>query len=171
MIELREILQRTGISQATLNKYVKMGLIGKPEVKPAGQRQGFRSFYPEDTIERIKMIQQFKSYGLKLQAIKALFNRRQASLRVARKLKEDFGFYKKSARVNLSTWLQEIVELLLLEKGVFPEEVPPETLGSLRRVEIDRTEDGDVLAIKIVVDKELKRKLVEKLAQAAGERE
>lgn len=38
-------------------------------------------------------------------------------------------------------------------------------------MEIDRTEDGDVLAIKIVVDKELKRKLVEKLAQAAGERE
>lgn len=62
----KQLIDLTGLSRATLNNYINLGLIAKPIVMNPG-RTGERArqlgFFPDDTIERINTIRQLKREG------------------------------------------------------------------------------------------------------------
>jgi DNA-binding transcriptional MerR regulator len=69
MLSSKEILERTGISRATLNNYIAAGLIPRPDVLPPDPQDGGApriGYFPDDTIERIETIQRLKREGWSL---------------------------------------------------------------------------------------------------------
>jgi len=72
MLSSKELLQKTGISRATLNNYIALGLMEKPQVQNpgtggAGPRQ--LGYFQDDAAERIRRIQQLKKEGLTMNDI------------------------------------------------------------------------------------------------------
>ncbi|MBC5783536.1 MerR family transcriptional regulator [Ramlibacter sp. USB13] len=66
MLTSKEIIERTGISRATLNNYIASGLVPRPQVLPPGPEHGAApriGFFPDDTIARVEEIQRLKSQG------------------------------------------------------------------------------------------------------------
>ncbi|HEY8049096.1 MAG TPA: MerR family transcriptional regulator [Ramlibacter sp.] len=66
MLTSKEILERTGISRATLNNYIAAGLIPRPDVLPPAPDDGAApriGYFPDETIERIRSIQRLKRQG------------------------------------------------------------------------------------------------------------
>lgn len=66
LLTSKEIIERTGISRATLNNYIASGLVPRPQVLPPGPEHGDApriGFFPDDTIARIEAIQQLKRDG------------------------------------------------------------------------------------------------------------
>lgn len=71
-ITSKEILVRAKISRATLNNYIKMGIlprpvIGKSEAVQRGSKQ--IGYFPEDVIERILEVQRMKQQGETMEEI------------------------------------------------------------------------------------------------------
>jgi class 3 adenylate cyclase/DNA-binding transcriptional MerR regulator len=72
MISSKELLDKTGISRATLNNYINKGLIARPSVhRPdmdisTAKQMGF---FPELTAERIRDIQRLKKEGYSMDEI------------------------------------------------------------------------------------------------------
>lgn len=68
MLSSKEILDSTGISRATLNNYIAMGLVSKPVVMNPGAAKGPRQlgFFPESTVERVRHIQKLKQEGISM---------------------------------------------------------------------------------------------------------
>lgn len=72
----KDVLERTGISRATLNNYIGTGLIARPEVLPPGADDGNApriGYFPEGTVERIGEIQRLKAQGWSIARIAAHF--------------------------------------------------------------------------------------------------
>ena len=72
LLTSKEILEKTGISRATLNNYIARGFLPKPfvsrpEVSGSGPRQ-IGHFAPE-VLERIELIQQWKRGGVAMEEI------------------------------------------------------------------------------------------------------
>ena len=66
MLTSKEIIERTGISRATLNNYIASGLVPRPQVLPPGPEHGDApriGYFPDDTIARIETIQRLKREG------------------------------------------------------------------------------------------------------------
>lgn len=66
MLTSKEIIERTGISRATLNNYIASGLVPRPQVLPPGPEHGAApriGYFPDDTVARIEAIQQLKREG------------------------------------------------------------------------------------------------------------
>ena len=66
MLTSKEIIERTGISRATLNNYIAGGLIAKPQVRPPGPEHGAApriGYFPDDTVARVETIQRLKREG------------------------------------------------------------------------------------------------------------
>jgi adenylate cyclase len=66
MLTSKEIIERTGISRATLNNYIASGLVPRPQVLPPGPQDGAApriGYFPDDTITRIEAIQRLKREG------------------------------------------------------------------------------------------------------------
>ena len=62
-ITSKELLEQTGISRATLNNYIKDGIIPRPLVKGADNRN-LRikriGYFPQDVLNRIEKIKKMK---------------------------------------------------------------------------------------------------------------
>lgn len=73
MLTSLELMQATGISRATLNNYIAQGLLPRPVVKNPGADAMTRArqigYFPDDTVERIARIQQFKKQGVQMAEI------------------------------------------------------------------------------------------------------
>lgn len=75
MLTSKEILEKTGISRATLNNYIARGLLPRPLVKrPSGTsatspRQ--LGYFPPEVLDRIEAIQKLKREGLGMDEITA----------------------------------------------------------------------------------------------------
>lgn len=72
LLTSKDILDKTGISRATLNNYIARGLlprpiVSRPEISGSGPRQ-IGHFSPE-ILERIKMIQEWKRGGISMDDI------------------------------------------------------------------------------------------------------
>lgn len=72
MISSKEILERTGISRATLNNYIARGLlprpvVSRPDIRGKGPRQ--IGYFSEETIARIELIQRLKKEGKSMEEI------------------------------------------------------------------------------------------------------
>ena len=62
----KELLERTGISRATLNNYISWGIVPKPEVLPPEPRDGAApriGYFADEVVERIEEIQRLKREG------------------------------------------------------------------------------------------------------------
>lgn len=82
MLTSKEVLERTGISRATLNNYIASGLIPRPDVQPPGPEHGAApriGYFPDGTVERIEQIQRFKRQGWAMARIAAHFSGRPDS--------------------------------------------------------------------------------------------
>src|SRR5262245_2963388 len=76
MISSKELLEKTGISRATLNNYISAGLLSKPLVQQvSGESSGPKllGYFPDSALERIELIQQLKKEGLSMGEIIARF--------------------------------------------------------------------------------------------------
>ena len=72
MISSKEIFEKTGISRATLNNYIKLGILPRPIVKRAGAaQQGAKKigFFPEEVLDRIARVKQLKRSGFTMDRI------------------------------------------------------------------------------------------------------
>lgn len=73
----KEILAETNISRATLNNYIKMGILPKPEVKKteAGSR-GTRQmgYFPKSVLGRIEIVKRLKREGNSMEEIARIFH-------------------------------------------------------------------------------------------------
>jgi class 3 adenylate cyclase/DNA-binding transcriptional MerR regulator len=66
LLTSKEIIERTGISRATLNNYISSGLVPRPQVLPPGPQDGAApriGYFPDDTIVRVEAIQRLKQQG------------------------------------------------------------------------------------------------------------
>jgi adenylate cyclase len=66
LLTSKEIIERTGISRATLNNYIASGLVPRPQVLPPGPQDGAApriGYFPDDTVARIEAIQRLKREG------------------------------------------------------------------------------------------------------------
>jgi class 3 adenylate cyclase/DNA-binding transcriptional MerR regulator len=75
MITSKEILSKTGISRATLNNYIKLGILPKPMVGPP--RSGMSGvkqigYFPEDTLEKVYRVKLLKSQGKSMDEIASI---------------------------------------------------------------------------------------------------
>ena len=72
MISSIEIIDKTGISRATLNNYIKAGIIPKPLVKKANDpsiRARKVGFFPQNVLDVIATVREMKKAGNKLDSI------------------------------------------------------------------------------------------------------
>ncbi|MFC1534093.1 hypothetical protein ACFL7M_12085 [Thermodesulfobacteriota bacterium] len=72
LITSKEILEKTGISRATLNNYIKMGLIPRPLVRRPGKE--FRNiksigYFPRTVLDRIEEVKKLKREGKSMDVI------------------------------------------------------------------------------------------------------
>lgn len=68
----KEILDKTGISRATLNNYIKSGILPRPQIRnPGGVGYGPRQmgYFPSAVIARILSVQEMKRSGWTMEAI------------------------------------------------------------------------------------------------------
>lgn len=66
MLTSKDVLERTGISRATLNNYIAAGLLPKPEVLPPNPDDGAApriGYFPDTTVDRVTEIQRLKGQG------------------------------------------------------------------------------------------------------------
>ncbi len=73
MITSKYLLEQTGLSRATLNNYISLGLLPKPVVKRIAAEPGARlttlGYFPDWVLSRIQLIQSLKKQGLTMNAI------------------------------------------------------------------------------------------------------
>ena len=82
MLTSKEIIEKTGLSRATLNNYIASGLVARPQVLPPGPEHGAApriGYFPDDTLTRIETIQRLKREGWSITRIAAHFAGRPAS--------------------------------------------------------------------------------------------
>lgn len=78
LIGSKELLEITGISRATLNNYIKMGIIPKPLVltpSEGGGRPSRMGYFPRAVLERIEMVKLLKKEGLGIEDIAIKFKK------------------------------------------------------------------------------------------------
>jgi adenylate cyclase len=71
MISSKALIDHTGISRATLNNYIQLGILPKPVVQSFAADAGeggarVLGFFPEDAIERVQAVQALKVQGLSM---------------------------------------------------------------------------------------------------------
>lgn len=71
MISSKALIDQTGISRATLNNYIQLGILPKPDVQSlsANADQGgarVLGFFPDDALERVQAVQILKGQGLSM---------------------------------------------------------------------------------------------------------
>ncbi|OPL11484.1 MAG: hypothetical protein AVO39_05240 [delta proteobacterium MLS_D] len=71
-ISSKEVLERTGISRATLNNYIKMGILPRPSVRiPEAGATGTKriGYFPRWVLDRIDEVRRLKNDGLSIEGI------------------------------------------------------------------------------------------------------
>src|SRR5688500_13510988 len=66
LLTSKEVLERTGISRATLNNYISCGIVPRPDVLPPEPNDGAApriGYFPPEIIARIEEIQRLKRQG------------------------------------------------------------------------------------------------------------
>ncbi|MCM2252407.1 MAG: adenylate/guanylate cyclase domain-containing protein [Ramlibacter sp.] len=78
----KELLEKTGISRATLNNYISWGIVPKPDVLPPGPDDGAApriGYFPDEVAQRIEEIQRLKREGWSITRIAEHFGGKPAS--------------------------------------------------------------------------------------------
>jgi class 3 adenylate cyclase/DNA-binding transcriptional MerR regulator len=85
MISSKALIDQTGISRATLNNYIQLGILPKPVVQSLSADAGeggarVLGFFPEDSLERVQSVQILKSQGLSMAEIAERLSNTEALL-------------------------------------------------------------------------------------------
>ena len=70
----KDILEKTGISRATLNNYIKDGILPRPVLRqPEREDSGAKlmGYFPDESIDRIEQVQRLKKEGLSMAEVAA----------------------------------------------------------------------------------------------------
>lgn len=76
MISSKEVLHITGISRATLNNYIKMGILPRPLVqRPQNGRGGTKQigYFPVEVLDRLEAVKRLKREGRSMEDIQRHF--------------------------------------------------------------------------------------------------
>lgn len=76
MLTSKDVMRQTGISRATLNNYIALGLVPRPKVGPAaspGERARRIGWFDESVVERIREVQRLKAEGVAMSEIARRF--------------------------------------------------------------------------------------------------
>ena len=82
LITSKELMEKTGISRATLNNYIKMGILPKPIVrKPGPEQQGVKQigYFPISVLENILKVKLLKQQGNSMDEIATIFQESSAA--------------------------------------------------------------------------------------------
>jgi len=82
LLASKELLEKTGISRATLNNYISWGIVPKPEVLPPEPRDGAApriGYFPDEVVARIEEIQRLKREGWSITRIAGHFAQGQTA--------------------------------------------------------------------------------------------
>ena len=74
MLSSKDIIEKTGISRATLNNYINLGILSKPVVQNPGDQGGgakLLGYFPDGSLDRIKLVRRLKGEGLTMAEIAA----------------------------------------------------------------------------------------------------
>ena len=74
MLTSKELIERAGISRATLNNYIALGILARPLVKKpeaADEKARQLGYFPDDTLGVIETVQSLKRDGLSMAEIAA----------------------------------------------------------------------------------------------------
>jgi adenylate cyclase len=78
LISSKELLERTGISRATLNNYVQLGILSRPDssvLEDSSPKPGkAMGYFPDNSVERIELVQELKTYGQSVSEIAHILN-------------------------------------------------------------------------------------------------
>jgi len=69
MISSKELIARTGLSRATLNNYIRLGLLPRPEVRTgeeASDGAARLGYFPDSAVERIAEIKSLRQQGISM---------------------------------------------------------------------------------------------------------
>jgi DNA-binding transcriptional MerR regulator len=73
MITSKYLLEQTGLSRATLNNYISLGLLPKPLVKRIASEPGANlttlGYFPDWVVNRIQLIKSLKKQSFSMDAI------------------------------------------------------------------------------------------------------
>jgi adenylate cyclase len=78
MLTSKQIIELTGISRATLNNYIALGILQKPSVQRTKSDDGRApriGYFPDEALEQIKQVQQLKKEGLSMSVITERLNK------------------------------------------------------------------------------------------------
>ena len=74
MLSSKELLEKAGLSRATLNNYIALGLLPRPLVKhpdSPDDRARRLGYFPESVLDTIKEIEALKKSGMRMSEIVA----------------------------------------------------------------------------------------------------
>ena len=96
MISSKALIDQTGISRATLNNYIQLGILPKPVVQSFSADAdvgGARvlGYFPDDSLERVQAVQILKSQGLSMVQVAERLNQTDALLEVQEMRQEFVG--------------------------------------------------------------------------------
>jgi class 3 adenylate cyclase len=86
LLNSKELLEKTGISRATLNNYISWGIVPRPQVLPPGPHDGAApriGYFPDDIAKRIVDIQRLKKEGWDMKRIAQHFGGAPEAVRPA----------------------------------------------------------------------------------------
>ena len=72
LLTSKQLIDIAGISRATLNNYIKLGILDKPSVAPAqdkNERARRIGYFPESALQRIEAVKQMKKRGMAMSDI------------------------------------------------------------------------------------------------------
>ncbi len=76
LITSKDLIEKTGISRATLNNYIKMGILPKPIVRrPGPEQKGVKQigYFPLSVLENILKVKLLKQQGNSMDEIASMF--------------------------------------------------------------------------------------------------
>lgn len=77
MLTSKQIIELTGISRATLNNYIALGILQKPLVQRTKDDDGRApriGYFPDTALDQIRLVQQLKKEGMSMSAITKQLN-------------------------------------------------------------------------------------------------
>jgi len=81
MLSSKELIEKTGISRATLSNYINLGILSKPTVIQPGKEGGgarLLGYFPDSALDRIEHVQRMKQEGHSMAEIVATIGKEMA---------------------------------------------------------------------------------------------
>lgn len=122
MISSKALIDQTGISRATLNNYIQLGILPKPVVQSlsaSADEGGARvlGFFPDDSLERVQAVQILKSQGHSMAQVAERLAKTDALLEVQELQALSVGNLSSNTRVAAKNLSDQSVPKAKMQSG------------------------------------------------------